>query len=166
MYVAGRLQKPCLFLSPSSSSVFQNAQKKNLLSALTLSLIFLPDKFTHEDLFLEIASLSYRGDFRMFIGGENPSKVRNIVNNQMDKFAELYEPFFNCELKKFLSSSNNIIHQDKSASSIKQYINNLPKYYKENVFFETRKKGIKNMDDLVSSPPTNLHSILQKGNIK
>ena len=37
---------------------------RNLESALTAALLLLPATFTEEELFLEIAGLSYTGDFR------------------------------------------------------------------------------------------------------
>jgi translocator assembly and maintenance protein 41 len=51
----------------------------------------LPERFTEQELFLKIAGLSYRGDFRM-IFGENPHKVFNIVYAQHNAFKEKYEP--------------------------------------------------------------------------
>ena len=64
----------------------------NLTNAVRVALLLLPERFTEEDLFLKIAGLSYRGDFRMRINAENPHKVYNIVYAQMDAFRELYKP--------------------------------------------------------------------------
>jgi mitochondrial translocator assembly and maintenance protein 41 len=67
------------------------ASKMNLQNAVRAALLMLPERFTEEDLFLKIAGISYRGDFRM-IFGENPHKVFNIVYAQSDAFKEKYAP--------------------------------------------------------------------------
>ena len=59
--------------------------------AMRAALLMLPDRFNEEDLFLKIAGLSYRGDFRM-VFGENPHKVFNIVYAQMEAFKAKYSP--------------------------------------------------------------------------
>lgn len=65
------------------------ANQVNLASALRTALLLLPESFTEVELFETIAGLSYRGDFRMAVG-ENPLKVRNIVDAQLDPFRSLY----------------------------------------------------------------------------
>lgn len=65
------------------------ANQVNLASALRTALLLLPESFTEVDLFETIAGLSYRGDFRMAVG-ENPRKVRNIVDAQLVPFQSLY----------------------------------------------------------------------------
>lgn len=67
------------------------AQQVNLTSALRVALLLLPERFTEVELYTQIASLSYTGDFRMSVpGGENADKVRNIVLGQRDQFRRLY----------------------------------------------------------------------------
>ncbi len=65
------------------------ALKTNLSSALHVALLLLPEEFTLKDLFIKITSLSYQGDFRMYIG-ENKNKISNIVIPQIDLFIDLY----------------------------------------------------------------------------
>ncbi|XP_057217974.1 phosphatidate cytidylyltransferase, mitochondrial isoform X3 [Triplophysa rosa] len=83
LYVAGRLHKP------NDSGKLRAALVGNLKSAVIASFLMLPESFSEEDLFLQIAGLSYSGDFRMVIG-EDKSKVSNIVKDNMPHFRKLY----------------------------------------------------------------------------
>ncbi|XP_070758960.1 phosphatidate cytidylyltransferase, mitochondrial isoform X3 [Enoplosus armatus] len=89
MYVAGRLHKPVKMLVQSDNGKLRAALVANLKSAVTASFLMLPESFTEEDLFLQIAGLSYAGDFRMVIG-EDKSKVANIVKDNIQHFRILY----------------------------------------------------------------------------
>ncbi|WVQ75992.1 hypothetical protein IAR50_005628 [Cryptococcus sp. DSM 104548] len=94
-YLSGRLQKPTLLLQPPPSSL-EAALRTNLQSALSLSLLLLPEKFTEDELWMKIAGLSYEGDPRMRVpGGENPGKVGNIVRGPgaREGFREMYGTF-------------------------------------------------------------------------
>ncbi|ODV59604.1 putative phosphatidate cytidylyltransferase, partial [Ascoidea rubescens DSM 1968] len=97
-YMAGRLQKPVKTLIEDPRLRFAN--QLNLYNALNLSLLLLnsqnnnnSNQFSTWELFNKIASLSYSGDIRMKIGGENPHKVSNIVSAQFHHFTNLYKPF-------------------------------------------------------------------------
>lgn len=94
-YLAGRLQKPVRHAFGTDLRLKQ-ANQYNLQSALNLSLMLLAlgrKKITSKkDLYVKIALLSYMGDPRMLVGGENPNKVKNIVDRQMLYFEQLYAP--------------------------------------------------------------------------
>lgn len=67
------------------------ANQVNLASALRVSLLTLPPTFSERDLYLRLAGLSYSGDPRMSVpGAENPAKVGNIVDSQMERFRGVY----------------------------------------------------------------------------
>lgn len=61
----------------------------NLTEAVRVALLTLPEEFTETQLYERIAGISYVGDFRSFTG-ENPNKVKNIVEAQMSQFHRLY----------------------------------------------------------------------------
>uniref|UniRef100_A0A8C9Y9F3 Phosphatidate cytidylyltransferase, mitochondrial n=1 Tax=Sander lucioperca TaxID=283035 RepID=A0A8C9Y9F3_SANLU len=89
MYVAGRLHKPVKMMVQNENGKLRAALVANLKSAVIASFLMLPESFTEEDLFLQIAGLSYAGDFRMVIG-EDKSKVANIVKDNIQHFRILY----------------------------------------------------------------------------
>ncbi|XP_016976059.1 phosphatidate cytidylyltransferase, mitochondrial [Drosophila rhopaloa] len=136
LYLAGRLHKPVTDLvNPSDNPSLKAALDSNLLSALQVALLLLPEKFTAYSLFHTIAGLSYKGDFRM-IFGENKQKVHNIVNPQIKDFFALYQPSL-AQLSKFVAVNMNgqepgsgkatiLFEQDKSSTAAAQHLQKLP----------------------------------------
>ncbi len=84
------MQKPVRVLKPHAP--LAEPQQANLEGALRAALLLLPETFTDFQLFAAVASLSYRGDFRMAFGAENPRKVTNIVEGSLSHFHALYHP--------------------------------------------------------------------------
>ncbi|KFO14531.1 Mitochondrial translocator assembly and maintenance protein 41, partial [Balearica regulorum gibbericeps] len=76
-------------LTQNENSKLQAALVSNLKSAVTAAFLMLPESFSEEDLYMQIAGLSYSGDFRMVIG-EDRSKVQNIVKPNVPHFQKLY----------------------------------------------------------------------------
>ncbi|ORX83678.1 mitochondrial matrix Mmp37 [Anaeromyces robustus] len=90
LYIAGRMQKPVLTLVENDD--IEKAKQSNLKNALKMAILSLPyhqTEINEKDLFLIIAGFSYQGDFRMKFG-ENPNKVKNIVDKQIKEFHQLY----------------------------------------------------------------------------
>lgn len=90
LYLAGRLHKPVKILRDDHT--VRQASQRNLLSAMRVALLLLPETFSERQLYETIAGLSYMGDVRMKIAGENPHKVQNIVMAQEEHFRRLYAP--------------------------------------------------------------------------
>ena len=66
----------------------------SLLTRIYPALLLLPRQFNETDVYLKIASLSYIGDPRMYVGGENPRKVLNLVLPKVPLYQQLYKKIF------------------------------------------------------------------------
>lgn len=92
LYIAGRLHKPVHILKKNEE--IEKALAQNYEHAIRTSLLLLPGQFNEFDLYTSVASLSYIGDPRMFIG-ENPKKIVNLVTPIVHHYKKLYQPAFN-----------------------------------------------------------------------
>ncbi|KAK4189499.1 mitochondrial matrix Mmp37-domain-containing protein [Podospora australis] len=151
LYLAGRLQKPVKILRDDPK--IRLANQINLLSALRTALLLLPPKFTEEELYATIAGISYLGDPRMSLPTENPSKVKNIVGNNMTNFRRLYYPLIetlpNVEFVDpgtgaqdwiWDSTSNLKLAQDMDPVKRGNMVRRLPKSFRSRLYFEYQKK--------------------------
>ncbi|CAI5726347.1 unnamed protein product [Hyaloperonospora brassicae] len=100
LYLSGRMHKPVTILA--TNECMQAAASTNLSHALHYALLCLPETFSEHELYMKIAGISYLGDFRMTFG-ENPKKVRNIVDGNVKAFQELYRR--NIQNSPFMSRS-------------------------------------------------------------
>lgn len=95
-YLAGRLQKPVKFLKNNLDVTYWN--QKNLRYAATLAKYLTlkknNGKFDDFQFYKEITGLSYMGDIRYKLGGENPNKINNIVTKNLEYFKEYYRPIY------------------------------------------------------------------------
>ncbi|CBF88927.1 hypothetical protein AN0716.2 [Aspergillus nidulans FGSC A4] len=108
LYLAGRLQKPVKILRDHPK--VRLANQMNLLSAVRVALLLLPEEFTEFQLYNTIASMSYMGDLRMALPVEDPRKVNNIVSSQMANFRRLYAPL--------IENLPNVVFNDKRCSDL------------------------------------------------
>lgn len=115
MYLAGRLHKPIREIlfngSHEEQKLLDSCIYQNRLFALNAALRMLPETFGIQELLHTIVSLSYLGDFRMKFG-ENPNKIKNIVEGQYNELLSIYRPIM--QSNKFVSfdEATGITRQD------------------------------------------------------
>ncbi|GMM32730.1 putative phosphatidate cytidylyltransferase [Saccharomycopsis crataegensis] len=142
MYLAGRLHKPVKIIRDDPRVRFIN--QENLRNAAGVSLLLLSSQnlekkqFTLAQLFEAVAGLSYQGDIRTKIGGENPKKVQNIVAAQNEEFKELYAPLLDIfkfdEFISFTDASSQNFQINDSPIYKAFIIENLPSSFKTRLY--------------------------------
>ena len=151
LYLAGRLQKPVKILRDNPS--VRLANQINLISAVRTALLLLPPDFTEEELYSTIAGISYIGDPRMTVGGDDPRKVHNIVHGQLANFRRLYAPLVdqlpNISFNDPACGNSDWIHdpdvnaklaQDMDPVKRGNMVRRLPKAFREKLYFEYQAK--------------------------
>lgn len=147
LYLAGRLQKPVKILRDDPR--VRVANQINLLSALRVALLLLPEKFSEKTLYSTIAGISYLGDPRMKLFTENPHKVHNIVANQLHNFRQLYSPLVEqLPNVNFLSQKvewndravDTMLVQDMDPIRRGNMVRRLPKAFREKLYFQFQRK--------------------------
>ncbi|KAL1218115.1 hypothetical protein V5N11_002391 [Cardamine amara subsp. amara] len=129
LYLSGRLQKPVHILVDNLD--IEDVNSVNKRAAISAALLLLPSKFTEEDLYAKMCSLSYMGDLRMFFA-EDTNKVNKIVKGQFNLFQSIYKPFLEeYETKNLLRSasagtSHSQLAQDSSLSATRSLVSSLP----------------------------------------
>ncbi|KAG8556869.1 hypothetical protein GDO81_018238 [Engystomops pustulosus] len=118
----------------------QTALTTNLKSALTASFLMLPESFTEEDLYLQIAGLSYSGDFRMIIG-EDKAKVLNIVRPNLEHFRKLYSNILQECPQAVYKQAHGKIEVDKSPEGQFLQLMSLPKHLQQNITYLVDQPG-------------------------
>ncbi|KAJ5738729.1 Phosphatidate cytidylyltransferase [Penicillium malachiteum] len=147
LYLAGRLHKPVKILRDHPK--VRLANQMNLLSALRVALLLLPEKFSEFELYSTIAGISYMGDLRMVLPAEDPGKVRNIVSGQMTHFRRLYAPLINnlpnvmfqdprCSQADWIDDSDAILGMAQDMDPVKRgnMVRRLPESFREKLYFQ------------------------------
>lgn len=151
LYIAGRLQKPVKILRDNAS--VRLANQVNLISAVRTALLLLGPEFTEHDLYSTIAGISYMGDPRMSVGGDDPRKINNIVSNQLPNFRRLYAPLIdnlpNITFNDHRTSSQDWIMDDSINAKLEQnmdpgtrghMVRRLPSAFRNKLYFEYQSK--------------------------
>ena len=116
LYLAGRLHKPTLpiIIPDDDDDELMVAQMKNLKSATAAALLLSSSSssssspssnntsLSWSSFYKQISSLSYTGDFRMKVGGEDPYKIDKLVQGpgQIQRFNSLYQPILQDSFQK------------------------------------------------------------------
>lgn len=147
LYIAGRMHKPVKILRNDPRVLLSN--HVNLLSAVRVALLLLPETFSEHQLYTTIAGLSYMGDPRMSLPAENPHKVANIVNSQLANFRRLYLPLIqqlpNVHfVKENLSwndqATHTMLQQDMDPVRRGNMVRRLPTKFRERLYFQYQRK--------------------------
>lgn len=151
LYLAGRLQKPVKILRDNPA--VRLANQVNLIAAVRTALLLLPPEFTEKELYSTIAGISYMGDPRMSIGGDDPGKVNNIVKHQLSNFRRLYAPLIeNLPNISFVDSAtsrrdwlddptvNAKLAQNMDPVTRGHMVRRLPSAFRQKLYFEYQSK--------------------------
>ena len=153
LYLAGRLHKPVEQLIEPSTASLKEALNINLKSAIHSALLLLDESFSEEQLYMQVASLSYSGDFRMLYG-ENPAKVKNIVIPQVHMFRKLYQETLTQDSLTRLVQWNSVsktFYQDTTPSAVLHHLNLLPKSLQRNLYLRHSQHGTQDLEDVLNS---------------
>lgn len=147
LYLAGRLQKPVKILRDHPR--VRLANQMNLLSAVRVALLLLPEQFSEFQLYSTIAAISYMGDIRMALPAEDPRKVNNIVTGQMANFRRLYAPLienlpnvtFNdkrCTQEDWIDDPDANVRLTQDMDPVKRgnMVRRLPESFREKLYFQ------------------------------
>jgi translocator assembly and maintenance protein 41 len=146
LYLAGRLHKPTLpIIILDDDDELMVAQMKNLKSATAAALLLSSSSsntsssssssssnntsLSWSSFYKQISSLSYTGDFRMKVGGEDPYKIDKLVQGpgQIQRFHSLYQPILQDSFQKMgLISINNANNDNKDGDGGLEWNSNDP----------------------------------------
>lgn len=143
------MQKPVNFIKDDEPMVkFLN--QYNLKNAMTLLILLIESaEFSERELYEQITRISYLGDFRMYIGGENPNKVRNIVEKQFPRFKKLYDPILHYFIQRnclvIVSNNNNdkTFRKNLTINNKIKLISTLPLQFRSKLYRMYQEKSIK-----------------------
>jgi mitochondrial translocator assembly and maintenance protein 41 len=141
------------------------ANQVNLVSALRVALLLLPEEFTEFDLYSTVAGLSYIGmprknnfnfvgDFRTLFPTENPLKVQNIVTKQVVHFRRLYWPLVDTLpnvtiAQDHVDPSHTILKQDFSPTYRAYMVAHLPSGFKSVLYQHYQQKFKIRLGDVI-----------------
>ena len=127
LYLAGRMHKPTVTIT-QDDRIAELQEQNNLPAALAAALL-LKDTTTADDtsiqscslddVYQQVAQLSYAGDFRVTLGAEDPLKIAKLVQSpgQRQRFDELYnDSWRDLEQAGVVSLSNGIVEYNPKDS--------------------------------------------------
>lgn len=86
-------------------------------------------EITKLDFFIELAKLSYIGDFRTYVRAEKKDKVTNVVLGAFPLYEHIYKKYF----EKYRINENNLlnIEIDMNIHKYEKFYDNLPENFKK-----------------------------------
>ncbi|KAJ2599597.1 Mitochondrial translocator assembly and maintenance protein 41 [Coemansia sp. RSA 1804] len=140
LYLAGRMHKPTLTLR--RDPLMRISKQVNLTHAVRAALLMLPKTFTTAELFRTIASISFSGDFRMKVGGENPNKVNNIVEAQLPLFKYRYSSIIE-GLSNLEFIGQELLQQNMDPQARASMLRKMPNNFYDRLVRQGRRSGVK-----------------------
>lgn len=114
-FIAGRFHKPVMGIETDEN--VENAIEKNREAAFSLCVLKNPQKISKVEFFIDLARISYIGDFRTYMRAEKKDKVKNVVLGAFDEYVKIYNPY----IHKYNSAGDNEdffdFNPDKSSST-------------------------------------------------
>ena len=135
LYISGRLHKPVRILGMSKDQQLALALRTNLRHAATTALLCLPVTFSEIEFYLQVACLSYMGDFRMTFG-EDKNKVDNIVFSNIASFRDLYSHVLDnlaLERQERIDANGCNVHHIRNITKRSDLIRVLPSHLKQKI---------------------------------
>ncbi|KAI5964059.1 TAM41 [Candida pseudojiufengensis] len=167
LYFAGRLQKPVNYIK-DNDIMLKFLNQYNLKNAMTIAIFLIKtNQFTEKQLYEQITSLSYLGDFRMIVGGENPNKAKNIVTKQFDNFKKLYDPILQFFIhKNYLvitdnDEKNRTFKTNLNINSRIKLISCLPLHFRTQLYSKYPESSIKDIAK-DSNLPNNIKNLIAR----
>jgi translocator assembly and maintenance protein 41 len=140
LYAAGRLHKPVSVLRHDGYGRVDASQRLNLKHALRTSLLLLPPKFSLNTLLHQLTALSYTGDLRYTLKGEDPLKVERIVRHHRNAFKDMYMPIVEAIPQVTWSDEQKEqLVQDKRTDAVAALIRELPPRFQSKVIEKYRR---------------------------
>lgn len=135
-YLAGRLQKPVEVLIKHGE--IQQLMRENLKMAVIVAGLMSSSLFTENELYEQIAKLSYYGDRRL----EDPNKVSNIIRGNLEKFHQAYRPIL-AEIPE-LELESGMIQRKNEFFKLMKFLPDWIKCYSEfeNLDYTDRKEAL------------------------
>lgn len=150
LYLSGRMHKPIKILRDEPR--VRIAYNMNLIAALRVAMLLLPEKFSEHELYSTISKISYIGDLRMKFA-ESPYKPETIANTQIWDFHQLYFPLIeklpNIQVISGKPTKEmNILVQDFNPISRANMIQQLPKKFRDRLYYiYSQKLNFKKLSD-------------------
>lgn len=132
LHVSGYLHKPVETIVAADSNEIAVSIENNIQNALRIALLILPEEFSYQDLFIEIALFAYDGKQFKTTRTKNREKIHEMVEPKMQDYFQYYlshlkQHFSHCiQLPDPNEMSDGKIRQDKSTEVIRKHFLALP----------------------------------------